>query len=188
MLKLHGEYVLTKAPLNAFKFKMKISVIGFYKLSSPWLYTVAIATSTNMASATGGGWLKSWKHTRQQLDTVVGTNSCFVKFLCVGVCVGYCLSFSDRAMFSLCILPGNVLPPNFWIWTCLTHNFVEVCSTCRVDCVYNLSTTFDYSICIQWMCESDYKMWKLVLQTANVLRKSRVKFRASIFVLCKVSM
>jgi len=86
----------------------------------------AIATSTNMASTVGGGWMKNLKHTRQQLDTVVGTNSCFVKFLCVGVCVGYFLSFSDRAMFSLCVLPGNVLPPNFWIWTYLSHNFVEV--------------------------------------------------------------
>jgi len=79
-----------------------------------------------MASAAGEGWMKNLKHTRQQLDTVVGTNSCFVKFLCVGVCVGYFMSFSDRAMFSLCVLPGNVLPPNFWIWTYLSHNFVEV--------------------------------------------------------------
>lgn len=80
-----------------------------------------------MASNVGAGWLKNWKQARQQIDTVVGTNSCFGKFLCVGVCIGYCLSFSDRAMFDLCVLPGNVLPPNFWIWTCLTHNFVEVC-------------------------------------------------------------
>jgi len=79
-----------------------------------------------MASAGGSGWLKNWKDARQQFDTVVGTNSYFVKFLCIGVCVGYCLSFNDRAMFSLCVLPGNVLPPNFWIVTCLTHNFVEV--------------------------------------------------------------
>ena len=84
-----------------------------------------LATSTNMASA-GGGWTKNWKHARQQLLAVVGTNSCFVKFICVGLCVGYFLSFSDRFMFFLCVLPGNVLPPNFWIWTCLTHNFVEV--------------------------------------------------------------
>lgn len=49
-----------------------------------------------------------------------------VTVFCSALVVGYTLSFSERIMFVLTLLPGNVLPPNNWIWTCLTHSFIEI--------------------------------------------------------------
>lgn len=60
-----------------------------------------------------------------QFTGVVGNSSVVVKFICSAVCVGYLLSFSDRALTILTILPGTLLPPNFWIWTLATHVFIE---------------------------------------------------------------
>lgn len=37
----------------------------------------------------------------------------------------YLLSFSDSAADHLTVIPGYVLPPNFWIWTLITHNFLQ---------------------------------------------------------------
>ena len=37
----------------------------------------------------------------------------------------YFLSFSDSAFDHLCVVPGYVLPPNFWVWTLVTHNFLQ---------------------------------------------------------------
>ena len=75
---------------------------------------------TKMATSSGLTYL------RQQAGAVLANVSPLVKFLCVAVCVGYCVAFSERALFSLTVVPGNVLPPSFWIWTCLTHSFIEV--------------------------------------------------------------
>ena len=62
---------------------------------------------------------------QKQASTAIHGSSLFVKLLCILVCFGYAASFSDRAMFLFCVLPGNVLPPNCWIWTCFTHSFIE---------------------------------------------------------------
>ena len=76
--------------------------------------------------ASVGNGLAKASTARQQYVALLGKSSTFVKFVCISMCVGYCLSFSERAMRYLCVIPGNVLPPNFWIWTCVTHNFIEV--------------------------------------------------------------
>lgn len=60
-----------------------------------------------------------------QVFSVLGNCSVVVKALCALVCVGYFLSFSETAMHVLAILPGNLLPPNFWVWTMATHNLIE---------------------------------------------------------------
>jgi len=87
--------------------------------------TVSFKIITNMA-AVGNSLPKKMNYVHQQFGAVFGTNSLFVKFVCIAVCTGYCLSFSERANFYLSVIPGNLLPPNFWIWTCLSHNFIEV--------------------------------------------------------------
>jgi membrane associated rhomboid family serine protease len=36
------------------------------------------------------------------------------------------VSFSEDALRILTVVPGNVLPPNFWVWTYFTHCFIEM--------------------------------------------------------------
>lgn len=62
---------------------------------------------------------------RQQFTAALGNSSVVVKFLCIAISIGYFLSFSDSAMQALTVIPGNVLPPNFWAWTYFTHSFIE---------------------------------------------------------------
>ncbi|XP_067936339.1 transmembrane protein 115-like [Watersipora subatra] len=40
--------------------------------------------------------------------------------------ISYFLTFSSSALDHLSVVPGYVLPPNFWIWTLITHNFLQV--------------------------------------------------------------
>ena len=62
---------------------------------------------------------------KEQFGAVLGNSSVVVKFICVGLIVGYILTFSDAAVASVAVTPGRVLPPNFWVWTYLTHSFLE---------------------------------------------------------------
>lgn len=39
--------------------------------------------------------------------------------------IAYFISFSPVVGKYLCVIPGYVLPPNLWIWTLLTHNFLQ---------------------------------------------------------------
>lgn len=63
---------------------------------------------------------------RTQASSAVGGLSPVVKAICAAVAFGYLLSFSDRALDLLTVLPGKFFPPNFWVWTCFTHVFIEV--------------------------------------------------------------
>ena len=63
---------------------------------------------------------------REQLGVALGNSSVVVKFVCVAVFSCYFLSFSESALRALTVTPGNVLPPNFWVWTYFTHSFIEV--------------------------------------------------------------
>lgn len=53
------------------------------------------------------------------------TSSHIVKGTSLILILFYCLSFSGSAFDHLCVVPGYVLPPNFWVWTLLTHNFLQ---------------------------------------------------------------
>lgn len=53
-------------------------------------------------------------------------SSVYSKLFCVLLLIGYLLSFSERHLYMFTVLPGNVLPPNCWIWTCATHSVIEV--------------------------------------------------------------
>lgn len=54
----------------------------------------------------------------------------------------YCLSFSDSTFVQLSVVPGYLIPPHFWIWTLLTHNFLQrhICMVLIDICVVILSS------------------------------------------------
>jgi membrane associated rhomboid family serine protease len=52
-------------------------------------------------------------------------SSITVKALCVSLLVGYLLTFIDKSLFYLCVIPGKLMPPSFFLWTLITHSFVE---------------------------------------------------------------
>jgi len=62
----------------------------------------------------------------QMIPAFMNGLSIFVKCLSVSLCVGYLLSFSGTALDLLTVSPGKLMPPNFWIWTILTHSLIEV--------------------------------------------------------------
>ena len=52
--------------------------------------------------------------------------SIFAKLGCVVLSLFYALSFIFDPLKPLGITPGNLIPPNFWIWTIFTHQLVEI--------------------------------------------------------------
>ncbi|CAH1783029.1 unnamed protein product, partial [Owenia fusiformis] len=62
---------------------------------------------------------------KEQFSAAFSNSSVVVK--CVGILVflSYFLTFSETALSILTVIPGNVIPPNFWIWTYFTHSFIE---------------------------------------------------------------
>ena len=69
---------------------------------------------------------KNMPFVKQQFSLALGNCSVVVKFAFAAVFFGYFLSFSENALNFLTVKPGNVLPPNFWVWTYFTHSFIEV--------------------------------------------------------------
>lgn len=47
------------------------------------------------------------------------------KFGCVILSLFFMLSFLFNPMNPLALTPGYIIPPNFWIWTVVTHIFIE---------------------------------------------------------------
>lgn len=60
-----------------------------------------------------------------QLLSVAINSSVIVKSLCVGLLIGYLISFKTSVNQYLSVLPGKLLPPNFFLWTLVTHSFIE---------------------------------------------------------------
>ena len=52
--------------------------------------------------------------------------SVVAKLGCVVLSLFYALSFVFDPLKPLGITPGNLVPPNFWIWTIFTHQLVEI--------------------------------------------------------------
>jgi len=44
---------------------------------------------------------------------------------CLLLCIFFLLSFLVNVQDVIAITPGHLIPPNFWIWTLVTHQFVE---------------------------------------------------------------
>uniref|UniRef100_A0A2M3Z3Z2 Transmembrane protein n=1 Tax=Anopheles braziliensis TaxID=58242 RepID=A0A2M3Z3Z2_9DIPT len=62
---------------------------------------------------------------RQQLSALLGSTSTSIKFICIATLVGYVISFSERISVLLCVTPGYLMPPTFWVWTIFTYFFIE---------------------------------------------------------------
>ncbi|KAH3868047.1 transmembrane protein 115-like [Dreissena polymorpha] len=62
---------------------------------------------------------------KQNMSAAFGNSSLVVKTVAVLVFFGYFLSFIPKGTPYITVTPGYVLPPNFWVWTYLTHSFVE---------------------------------------------------------------
>jgi len=77
----------------------------------------------------------------QSFYGVVSGLSAFVKCVCASLCIGYMLSFSGAAVDLLAVSPGKLMPPNFWIWTILTHSLVEVQPSCVCRAVSLVNVT-----------------------------------------------
>lgn len=53
------------------------------------------------------------------------SSSILVKVTSGVIIVLYLCSYSKTLFDHLSVIPGYVLPPNFWIWTLLTHSFLQ---------------------------------------------------------------
>ncbi|CAF1380847.1 unnamed protein product, partial [Didymodactylos carnosus] len=62
----------------------------------------------------------------RQLTTAIFSSGLATKVICVLCILGYLLSFSPQCVRALAVIPGKIMPPNFWIWTILTHSFIEI--------------------------------------------------------------
>ncbi|XP_048741794.1 transmembrane protein 115-like [Ostrea edulis] len=65
------------------------------------------------------------KTLQQEIYLSFGKSSIVVKVVAVAVTIGYFLSFAKSIVPYLAVTPGYVLPPNFWVWTFVTHSFIE---------------------------------------------------------------
>ncbi|XP_051950372.1 transmembrane protein 115-like [Xyrauchen texanus] len=62
---------------------------------------------------------------RQHFLSALASTSVVVKSICVIVILLYLLSWAANTPYLLGVTPGFLFPPNFWIWTLLTHAVVE---------------------------------------------------------------
>ena len=58
----------------------------------------------------------------QQLKSAVFSSGITTKLICLFSILGYILSFNSKCVQILAVIPGRIMPPNFWIWlVCLIH-------------------------------------------------------------------
>jgi len=67
-----------------------------------------------------------WTSMVQASTALLANSSLGIKAVCATVLVGYCLSFSQPAIEALSVTPGYFLPPHFYLWTALTHCYLEI--------------------------------------------------------------
>jgi len=61
-----------------------------------------------------------------QTAALLNNTSVAVKSICVIVSCCYFLSYSETAVLAMSVTPGYFNPPHFWIWTALSHCFLEI--------------------------------------------------------------
>jgi len=75
-------------------------------------------------------------NSRFAVGNFIHETSVAAKVGCLVLCVFYLVSFVIDPLKILGITPGNLIPPNFWIWTIFTHQFIEVnCISLLFSCV-----------------------------------------------------
>uniref|UniRef100_A0A3B3Z865 Uncharacterized protein n=1 Tax=Periophthalmus magnuspinnatus TaxID=409849 RepID=A0A3B3Z865_9GOBI len=62
---------------------------------------------------------------RQHFLAALASTSVVVKSISAVVVLLYLLSFAVDTSYALGITPGYLFPPNFWVWTLVTHGVVE---------------------------------------------------------------
>jgi len=67
-----------------------------------------------------------WSSLGQTMSALIGNSSLGIKAVCASVLVGYGLSYSETAVEALSVTPGYFLPPHFYLWTALTHCYLEI--------------------------------------------------------------
>lgn len=61
-----------------------------------------------------------------QSMSFVSSSTISVKIFCLCVFIGYLLTFKSATVDYLSVIPGKLLPPNFQIWSLITHSFIEI--------------------------------------------------------------
>ena len=61
----------------------------------------------------------------KQIINFLLNSSVTFKTLCASLIIGYLLSFIDKSLLYLCVIPGKLMPPSFFLWTLITHSFIE---------------------------------------------------------------
>jgi len=80
---------------------------------------------TSMNQKMGASNRFNYKNILSQIVEEVVNSSIIVKSLCAFILLGYLLSYAEHTFQVFCITPGKLLPPNFWLWTLITHSFLE---------------------------------------------------------------
>lgn len=62
----------------------------------------------------------------KQLVAILINSSVIFKSFSVAVLIGYILSHQSSLVDYLTVVPGKLLPPNLFVWTLVTHSFVEL--------------------------------------------------------------
>ena len=52
----------------------------------------------------------------QQLQSAIFSSGLTTKLICLFCFIGYLLSFSPQCVQILAVIPGRIMPPNFWLW------------------------------------------------------------------------
>lgn len=64
----------------------------------------------------------------RQLQSAVFSSGLATKLICLFCIIGYALSYNSQCIQILAVIPGRVMPPNFWIWFVEVACFVVVVS------------------------------------------------------------
>lgn len=87
----------------------------------------------SMSIDSGGGGLNNGRLTSlsnrlnlKQLVAIVINSSVIFKSFSVAVLVGYLLTHQPSVVDYLAVVPGKLLPPNMFVWTLVTHSFIEL--------------------------------------------------------------
>lgn len=63
---------------------------------------------------------------KQQIGALLQNVSNVITVILSLTLVGYFLSFSEETLKNLVVIPANLAPPSFCIWTCITFCFIEI--------------------------------------------------------------
>jgi membrane associated rhomboid family serine protease len=78
---------------------------------------------------------------RQYLSSAL-RSTWMVKIFGLGMLLGFLISFKSELVESMSVIPGKLLPPNFYLWTLATHSFIEfhlinLLSNCAIMLLYS---------------------------------------------------